>query len=223
MGRHNLINVHSIIPCSRVNGPGKRLVVFFQGCVRKCLGCFNPATHSLKKNQLYSAEDIFKNFLQTDIEGITVSGGEPFLQAKGLLQLLKTAKNKYGLSTVVYTGFSYEGLLSGKLIKEKETTGILRQAQDDMTRDQDDTTPVMVSLSNHIDVLIDGPFKDDMKEPTLLARGSANQRLLFFSDRYQEKDFYMPAKVEIIISKDGTIKETGFSRICHSRTLLSGI
>lgn len=181
MGRHNLINVHSILPCSRVNGPGKRLVVFFQGCRRKCIGCFNPGTHSLKKNQLLSAEDILNNFLQPDTEGITVSGGEPFLQVKGLLRLLKKAKEEYGLSTVVYTGFRYEGLPS--------------------------------SAFNNIDVLIDGPYKDELKEPTLLARGSSNQRLLFFSDRYQEKDFYMPAKVEIIISRDGTIKETGFSRI----------
>lgn len=203
MGREILINVHSIIPCSRVNGPGKRLVVFFQGCIRKCLGCFNPGTHSFKKNQLFSAEDIFQNFLQPDIEGVTVSGGEPFLQAKGLLQLLKTAKEEYGLSTVVYTGFSHEDLLH-------------------LTpRTLDPSNPS--SVFNHIDVLIDGPYKDEMKEPTLLARGSANQRFLFFSDRYQEEDFYMPAKVEIIISKDGTIKETGFSRICHSRSLSSGI
>ena len=196
MGREILINVHSIIPCSRVNGPGKRLVVFFQGCIRKCLGCFNPGTHSFNKNQLFSAEDIFNNFLQTDIEGITVSGGEPFLQANGLLQLLKKAKEGYGLSTVVYTGFSYEELSN--------------------------LNPRTLEPSNplsYIDVLIDGPFKDELKEPTLLARGSTNQRLLFFSDRYQEEDFYMPAKVEIIISKDGTIKETGFSRICHSRSL----
>ncbi len=214
MGREILINVHSIIPCSRVNGPGKRLVVFFQGCIRKCLGCFNPGTHSFKKNQLFSAEDIFQNFLQPDIEGITVSGGEPFLQAEGLLQLLKTAKEKYGLSTVVYTGFSYEELLCRKLIKEKETMVILRQAQDDNKGAMEPCHSELVELlSNHIDVLIDGPYKDEMKEPTLLARGSANQRILFFSDRYQEEDFYMPAKVEIIISKDGTIKETGFSRV----------
>ncbi|MDD5435213.1 MAG: 4Fe-4S single cluster domain-containing protein [Nitrospira sp.] len=215
MGRDKLINLHSVIPSSRVNGPGKRMVVFFQGCTRKCPCCFNPDTHSFQKAHLYTSEDIFKQFLLPDTEGITVSGGEPFNQAKGLLQLLKTAKEEYGLSTVVYTGFSYEELL----LKGKEDPTILRQAQDDTNR-------VMVSLSNHdygnppsqfifnyIDVLIDGAYKDNMKEPTLLARGSTNQRLLFFSDRYQEKDFYMPAKVEIIISSDGTVRETGFSKV----------
>lgn len=184
MGRDKLINLHSIIPSSRVNGPGKRMVVFFQGCARKCAGCFNPDTHSFQKSHLYTSEDIFKQFLLPGTEGITVSGGEPFNQRNGLLKLLKTAKEQYGLSTVVYSGFSYQEL------------GLKK-----------------TSIFNYIDVLIDGAYKDEMKEPTLLARGSANQRLLFFSDRYQEKDFYMPAKVEIIISRDGTIRETGFSKV----------
>ncbi|MBI5192941.1 MAG: radical SAM protein [Nitrospirae bacterium] len=229
MGRHNIINVHSIIPCSRVNGPGKRLVVFFQGCSRKCLGCFNPATHSFEENQLYSAEDILKNFLLPDTEGITVSGGEPFLQAKGLLQLLKAAKEEYGLSTVVYTGFNYEELkgytpppLNSLPQGEGKTEKPLPNFIDWVEGAKFISSPLRGEgkgggehqpVLNHIDVLIDGAYKDEQKEPTLLARGSTNQRLLFLSNRYQEKDFYMPAKVEIIISRDGTIKETGFSRV----------
>ena len=87
---------------------------------------------------------------------------------------------------MVYTGFSYEELIG-----------------------RCERRPIF----NYIDVLIDGAYKDDMKEPTLLARGSTNQSFLFFSDRYEQKDFYMPAKVEIIISRDGTIRETGFSKV----------
>jgi anaerobic ribonucleoside-triphosphate reductase activating protein len=128
---------------------------------------------------------LYKKFLSSDIEGLTVSGGEPFSQPGGLLQLLRLCKESFGLTTVVYTGFLYEELKKGSL------SG---------------------STLKYIDVLIDGGYEEDKKEPTLLARGSTNQRFFFFNSRYQQDDFIMPAKVEIIIGKDGIIKETGFSK-----------
>lgn len=180
------INIHSIIPSSGVNGPGSRMVVFFQGCSHNCPDCFNPDTHPFKDARLYLPEEIFKKHLQKDIEGITVSGGEPFHQAAGLFYLLKTAKEVYGLATVVYTGFEYDKLTA---------------------------IPQCRPCLGYIDVLIDGRFEKSKKEPTLLARGSTNQRFYFFTNRYKEGDFYMPAKAEIIIGRDGAITETGFSRV----------
>ncbi len=180
------INIHSIIPSSGVNGPGSRMVVFFQGCSRNCPDCFNPDTHPFKDARLYLPEEIFKEHLQKDIEGITVSGGEPFHQAAGLFYLLKTAKEVYGLTTVVYTGFEYDKLTA---------------------------VPQCRPCIEYIDVLIDGRFEKSKKEPTLLARGSTNQRFYFLTNRYKEGDFYMTAKAEIIIGRDGTITETGFSRV----------
>ncbi len=182
----SFINIHSIIPSSRVNGPGKRMVIFFQGCYHDCPYCFNPDTHSFDKINLYTPEEIFKKHLRQDIEGITVSGGEPFLQPKGLYRLLKTARYAYNLTTVVYTGFEYNEL-----------------RRDNVCR----------LCLEFIDVLIDGRYEESKKENTLLARGSANQRFYFFTSRYLQKDFYMPAKAEIIIGNDGIIRETGFSRI----------
>ncbi|MEK6681880.1 MAG: 4Fe-4S single cluster domain-containing protein [Nitrospirota bacterium] len=180
------INIHSIIPSSGVNGPGSRMVVFFQGCSHNCPDCFNPDTHPFKDARLYLPEEIFKEHLQEDIKGITVSGGEPFHQAAGLFYLLKIAKEVYGLTTVVYTGFEYDKLTA---------------------------IPQCRPGLGYIDVLIDGRFEKSKKEPTLLARGSTNQRFYFFTNRYKEGDFYMPAKAEIIIGRDGTITETGFSRV----------
>ena len=182
----SFINIHSIIPSSRVNGPGKRMVIFFQGCYHDCPYCFNPDTHSFDKINLYTPEEIFKKHLRQDIEGITVSGGESFLQPKGLYRLLKTARYAYNLTTVVYTGFEYNEL-----------------RRDNVCR----------LCLEFIDVLIDGRYEESKKENTLLARGSANQRFYFFTSRYLQKDFYMPAKAEIIIGNDGIIRETGFSRI----------
>lgn len=181
-----IVNVHSIIPVSGINGPGRRMVVFFQGCSNKCPGCFNPETHSFKKKIEYRPEVLIKKYLRPGIEGITVSGGDPFYQRRGLLRLLKTAREDYGLSTVVYTGFTYEQLAASSISR---------------------------TIFRYTDVLIDGRFEEAKKEPTMLARGSTNQRLHFLSNRYKASDFIMQGKVELIVGSDGTITQTGFSRV----------
>ena len=180
------INVHSIIPVSRINGPGKRMVVFFQGCNNKCSGCFNPETHPFIRIAEYSPGTIFSHFYRPGIEGITVSGGDPFYQRRGLLQLLRSARDDYGLSTIVYTGFTYELLSASRICR---------------------------AIFRYTDVLIDGRFDETKREPTMLARGSTNQRLHILSNRYMEKDFIMPGKVELIVGSEGTIIQTGFSKV----------
>ncbi len=178
-----LINVHSIIPSSRVNGPGTRLVVFFQGCRFDCPGCFNPDTHTFEKNKLLSPDDILSKGSGEDIEGITVSGGEPFEQPGELLRLLKAAREVHSLSTMVYTGNTYEEILSDS---------------------------VKYQCLAYIDVLIEGRFMQGKKEQTALARGSVNQRIMLLTGRYDFSDLEMPGKGEIIISPDGTVTRTGF-------------
>lgn len=179
-----LLNIHAILPHSRVNGPGVRVVIFFQGCARDCEGCFNPDTHSFETRKLLSVKDIV-NGLTGQAEGVTVSGGEPFMQAHGLKALLKAVKGS-GLTTVVYTGFSYDELMARKEASE---------------------------CLEYVDVLIDGAFMEEEKEETLLARGSKNQKFHFLTPRYGIRDFYMPGRLEVTIGKDGTITETGFSKV----------
>ncbi len=179
-----LINVHSIIPSSRVNGPGKRLVVFFQGCRFDCPGCFNPETHTFEKKELLSPDDILSRGARREIEGITVSGGEPFEQPRGLLRLLKASREIHSLSTMVYTGHTYEELLADSVKRE---------------------------CLDYIDVLIEGRFMQDKKETTTLTRGSTNQRIMLLTGRYEISDLEMPGRTEIIISHDGRVTRTGFT------------
>lgn len=180
----SLLNLHAVLPRSRVNGPGTRLVVFFQGCTRGCAGCFNPETHPVEPKLIYGVSDLLDRFLDGAAGGLTVSGGEPFLQPIGLFELLRAARMR-GLSTVVYTGFTSEEIKAGPYVRCLEYT----------------------------DVLIDGGYDETRKEPTLLARGSTNQRFHFLSGRYGISDFYMPARSEVVIGKDGAVTGTGFSRI----------
>lgn len=183
MNKNPLLNIHAVIPCSRINGPGKRLVVFFQGCERNCAGCFNPSTHSFDTAGLYSADEVFERHLTKEVTGLTISGGEPFLQPKGLAELLKTAKEQKNLTTVVYTGFTL------KELKNKISSA---------------------KALEYTDVLIDGPFIESEKEKSLLARGSSNQTFHFLGNAYTIEDFSMPGKIEINIRRDGVVIETGF-------------
>ncbi len=186
MSYEAIINVHSVITLSGINGPGKRMVIFFQGCNHKCQGCFNPDTHPFIKKTEYPAESIIGMHYRSGIEGITVSGGEPFYQRRGLLQLLRSARDVFDLSTVVYTGFSYEKLSESSLCR---------------------------NIFRYTDVLVDGRFEHSKKEPTTLARGSTNQRFHFLSCKYSASDFIMDGKIELIVGTDGTVTQTGFSKV----------
>ncbi|MCK5235389.1 MAG: radical SAM protein [Deltaproteobacteria bacterium] len=177
------IQIHSIIPSSRVNGPGKRLVVFFQGCKRNCTGCFNPSTHPTEADTTLSPEEILDSHLRDGTEGITISGGEPFLQATALTKLLSAARKK-GLSTLVYSGYTLEELKGDK-----------------------ENAPALAL----IDVLIDGPYMKEKHERGELPRGSANQSIHFLSTRYGLSDLRLKGRSEIIIDTSGNITATGFN------------
>ena len=117
----NTIRIAGVVKESTVDGPGFRYVVFTQGCPHNCKGCHNPDTHDFKGGRLVSidklVDDINKNPL---LKGVTISGGEPFMQPKQVYNLIsKIDKNKH--SIMIYTGFEYEELLK----KSKENAKIL--------------------------------------------------------------------------------------------------
>ncbi len=181
-----LLNLHAVIPVSAVNGPGLRMVIFFQGCRRGCANCFNPATHPFVTSLESPVEPLVREASALGVEGLTVSGGEPFSQPEGLAELLKCARDEYNLSTVVYTGYRLEELLDSERLR-----GAL----------------------GFVDVLIDGPYDGSRPERTTLARGSTNQCFRFLTPRYVIDDFYMPAKIEVKIAGDGVVTATGFGAL----------
>ncbi len=183
----SILNLHGIIPSSGVNGPGLRCVVFFQGCVRGCEGCFNPGTHDLGMKKSMTVEEVLRS-IPSGIEGITISGGEPFLQLHGLLSLLGAIRSETGLSVMVYTGYTLTEI----------------EAKSEMSR----VLPL-------VDVLVAGPYDESLPEKTLLARGSTNQTIHFLSSRYTMADLYLPGRIEVTIGRDGTMTGTGFARLQH--------
>ena len=140
---------------SIVDGPGLRFSLFVQGCIHNCKGCHNPESHKLDGGTLQDTDEIFEQIQKNPLlDGVTFSGGEPFLQAKALSELAKKIKDT-GLNLYVYTGFTYEELLSGA--NEENFWG---------------------ELLKYTDFLVDGKFEEDKKHYTLLFKGSENQRII---------------------------------------------
>lgn len=136
---------------SIVDGPGVRCVVWTQGCMHSCLGCHNPQTHDMQGGFTIDVEDVVKEIEQAQLQsGLTLSGGEPFLQSMELIPLCDVAKN-VGWNIWAYSGFTFE-----ELIKDEEKKKLLMK----------------------LDVLVDGKFIDCLKDYRLKFKGSKNQRII---------------------------------------------
>lgn len=100
--------IHSIETMGLVDGPGIRFVVFFQGCLLRCLYCHNPDTWNIEKGQEIGVEELlakvmkFKPYFKNSGGGVTCSGGEPLLQPEFLIKFLKSCKQQ-GIHTAIDT------------------------------------------------------------------------------------------------------------------------
>ena len=103
---NNMVKVAGIVEESIVDGPGIRLVIFTQGCSHNCQGCHNKHTHSSNDGKLISIENIISKVQGNPfLDGVTLSGGEPFEQAKVLSSLSMELK-KLGHNIITYTGYT---------------------------------------------------------------------------------------------------------------------
>ena len=158
-------NVALINTCTEVEGPFKRLCIWFQGCNRNCKGCCNKVLQPLKPANIISLEDLLKiirkSKIENKIEGITLSGGEPLLQT-GLVKLLEEVKN-LELGIILFTGYQ------------------LNEIDD--------------NLKSQCDIIIDGYFDEQKIDNDRALVGSLNQNINYISDRYtNEKDWFYKKK-----------------------------
>ncbi|PKM80660.1 MAG: anaerobic ribonucleoside-triphosphate reductase activating protein [Firmicutes bacterium HGW-Firmicutes-14] len=149
------VRVAGIVKESVVDGPGLRSVIFAQGCPRFCPGCHNPEAVDPHGGRELEDMEIMDTINKVRlINGVTFSGGEPFMQAEAFARLGKQVKEK-GLDLMTYTGYTWEELLA--LGREK---------------------PQVMELLNLSDYLVDGPFIASEKDLNLAFRGSRNQRVI---------------------------------------------
>ena len=101
------IKINNYINESYVDGPGIRFTLFTQGCPHHCLGCHNPQTHDFNQGIEMETQDIVNKMVKNPLlDGITISGGEPFCQIEGCLDLLKRLQQVHlNYDVIVYTGY----------------------------------------------------------------------------------------------------------------------
>lgn len=108
------MRIAGFLPASLVNGEGVRMVVFLQGCGHRCPGCQNPDTWDFHGGVETDVYDIAERYLKRAhlLDGITLSGGDPFYQQEECVRLLKLLP---GVNVWVYTGFRYEEIADTEL------------------------------------------------------------------------------------------------------------
>ncbi|MDF5716929.1 MAG: 4Fe-4S single cluster domain-containing protein [Rhizonema sp. NSF051] len=193
-----------------VLGPGQRAVMWVQGCRFACKNCIVPESWDESDGELMTVAEIADWVLaQPGIEGMTFSGGEPMLQAEALAELVDLVRAKADMGVICYTGDRLEQL-------------------------QQYGTPEQQDLLQRTDLLIDGVYIEE-KHADLLWRGSANQRLLLMTERYQSLilsllaqgersvglQFFMESTGEIQFV--GVPKQPGFRQEFESRMLNRGV
>jgi anaerobic ribonucleoside-triphosphate reductase activating protein len=150
------IRIAGLVNDSITDGPGLRLSVFSQGCPHHCRGCHNPATHDSGGGHETDGASILATLDANPLlDGLTLTGGEPFLQASPLAELARETRRR-GLSVWIYTGYRWEELM--------EEIGEGNEG--------------FAKLLEHTDVLVDGRYEEALRSLSLLFRGSSNQRLI---------------------------------------------
>lgn len=145
--------IYGLVQNSYVDGPGIRMAVFFQGCHMHCKGCHNQGSWEPNGGVEMDTEEIKRRMaIDPLLAGITLSGGEPFLQPEAALDLAKFA-HSLGLNVWCYTGYNM---------------GLMLHMGD----------AAQVALLKETDVLVDGPYEQDKRSLALKWRGSSNQRAI---------------------------------------------
>jgi anaerobic ribonucleoside-triphosphate reductase activating protein len=182
-----VLSVHRFLPHSRANGPGARAVLWCQGCTLGCAGCYNPQTHPSHGGEAVPVAELLARLaaLAGEVEGLTVSGGEPLQQAPALLELLRGVRRQTPLSVLVFTGFRWEEVRR---------------------------LPEAGELLACIDVLIAGRYEAERRLARGLV-GSANKTVHLLTDRYALADLEAVPPAEVVITADGEVVLSGIDPV----------
>lgn len=181
MHMNETLRIAALVPESIVDGPGIRCALFTQGCPHACPGCHNNLTWDICAGEERSIVDLSREIRSNaHIRAISVSGGEPLCQADALAVLLKPFAQE-GYSIWLYTGFVFEDILAylARSAKPQSAKALLCMEACSVLG--------LKELLECVDVLIDGPFVEDLYDYMLLYRGSSNQRMLDCKRSIQEK------------------------------------
>lgn len=146
-----MLSVLDIIEDTMVDGPGFRTSIYCAGCHHACPGCQNPHSWDINNGRLMSTREIMDIIKSDPWANVTFSGGDPMYQAEGFTELARAIRQETDKDIWCFTGYTYEQILHN---------------------------PTRLALLEQLDVLVDGPFIQTLRNPDLLFRGSSNQRLI---------------------------------------------
>jgi anaerobic ribonucleoside-triphosphate reductase activating protein len=175
----DVLNIAAVCPATQCLGPGMRAVVWVQGCLINCPGCIAPDWMAIRPAHLVDVDLLAKNLMKnSEITGITLSGGEPMLQALAMVQFLHQVKLIRDVNVICFTGYRLQQLMSHPPV------------------------PGVFELLDELDVLIDGPYLAG-RNVNIGLKGSANQKIHYITNRLRNFNLDdQPRKAEIYI-EDG--------------------
>lgn len=152
------IKIAHIVSSTESEGPGKRFCMWVSGCSIKCEGCFNKSLWDSKTSKVIEVKDLFIQVqAHKDIEGITISGGEPFDQAEAINELVALCK-KNNLGVICYTGYYLKDLKTQTKNIDLLIDGPFVQAKQDYSR------PLIGSSNQNYNFLTDRYSNADILE-----------------------------------------------------------
>ncbi len=133
------------------DGPGFRTSIYCAGCAHHCPGCHNPQSWDFAGGREMTVDELFDIIAADEFSNVTFSGGDPMYQVEAFTALARRIKSETGKTIWCYTGFTYEKIAAD---------------------------PRLSAILPYLDVLVDGPFIESLRDPELHFRGSSNQRII---------------------------------------------
>lgn len=146
-----MLSILDILEDTTADGPGFRTSIYAAGCPNDCPGCHNPESWDIRHGRRMTTDEILQKVLDDPFADVTFSGGDPMFQPEGFAELAQAIKENSDKNIWCYTGYTFEQLLNN-------------------TR--------YTRLLQYIDVLVDGRFRQELRDESLYFRGSSNQRLI---------------------------------------------
>ena len=138
-----------IIRGTTVDGPGFRTAIYMAGCRHHCKGCHNPQSWDFNTGKTMTLTQIL-NIVKDEDFDVTLTGGDPLCSPEKTVILAKAIKEA-GYGVWLYTGYLYEEIIEEERLRE---------------------------VLPYLDVVVEGPFIENLKDPDLKFRGSSNQRII---------------------------------------------
>ena len=139
------------------DGPGLRTSIYCAGCAHHCPGCHNPQSWDFKGGYEVTIEELLDIIKADEFANVTFSGGDPLYQVEAFTELARRIKTETDKTIWCYTGFTYEEI----------------QAD-----------PRLSQILPYLDVLVDGPYVEALRDTNLRFRGSSNQRIIDLKGNY---------------------------------------